>query len=159
MRRTAEADAKMMDAIQSECSVGSFVPSGCGKSDTMGLSGGIFFTFAHAHIENLPFPRRVIDERMRLYSPPPGPSARQAMADPVICGHKGLKRTQVLIAPWIIHSHSKLGQAPHFPSHPHHLGSARRHPEDAGTTQRRYSAFRSYRRSEFSGLRSVSWTR
>ncbi len=64
-------------------------------------------------LENLPFTRMVIEETMRLYPPAPGLSGRQAAADDVICGHKVEKGTQVFVAPWIIHHHDKLWDAPH----------------------------------------------
>jgi cytochrome P450 len=63
-------------------------------------------------LENLPFTRMVIEETMRLYPPAPGLSGRQAIADDVICGHKVTKGTQLYVAPWIIHHHAKLWDAP-----------------------------------------------
>ena len=63
-------------------------------------------------IANLPFTRMVIDETMRLYPPAPGLSGRQALADDVVCGRLVAKGTQVVIAPWIIHHHTKLWEAP-----------------------------------------------
>jgi cytochrome P450 len=63
-------------------------------------------------IEALPFTRMVIEETMRLYPPAPGLSGRQALAEDVVCGHKVAKGTQVFVAPWIIHHHTKLWDAP-----------------------------------------------
>ncbi len=63
-------------------------------------------------LENLTYTRWVIEETMRLYPPAPGLSGRQAMADDEICGHKVSKGTQVFVAPWIIHHHTKLWDAP-----------------------------------------------
>ncbi len=63
-------------------------------------------------LEALPYTRMVIEETMRLYPPAPGLSGRQALADDVVCGHKVAKGTQVFLAPWIIHHHTKLWDAP-----------------------------------------------
>ena len=63
-------------------------------------------------LENLPYTRMVIEETMRLYPAAPGLSGRQAAADDVICGHPVAKGTEIFVAPWIIHHHSKLWDAP-----------------------------------------------
>jgi cytochrome P450 len=69
-------------------------------------------TPVYQDLENLPFTRMVIEETMRLYPAAPGLSGRQAAADDVLCGHKVRKGTQVFVAPWIIHHHSKLWDRP-----------------------------------------------
>ena len=66
----------------------------------------------HEDLEHIPYTRMVIEETMRLDPAAPGLSGRQAVEDDVIFGHKVAKGTQIFIAPWIIHHHTKLWDAP-----------------------------------------------
>jgi len=61
--------------------------------------------------EKLKFTRAVIDETMRLY-PPAFLIARAAAGPDVLGGTKVAKHDVILIAPWLLHRHEKLWQAP-----------------------------------------------
>lgn len=62
-------------------------------------------------IERLPFTRAVVDEALRLYPPVPTMS-REAIADDVVCGVHVPKGSLVLIAPYVLHRHRRLWDAP-----------------------------------------------
>jgi len=66
----------------------------------------------HADLARLPHARMVIEEAMRLYPPAPSLSARQALAQDEICGHRVKKGQMVIIMPWVLHRHEKLWDNP-----------------------------------------------
>lgn len=59
----------------------------------------------------LTYARMVVEESMRLY-PPVHTIAREALADDTLAGRHVPKGSAVLIAPWVLHRHSKLWQNP-----------------------------------------------
>ena len=64
-----------------------------------------------ADMERLPFTRAVVDETLRLY-PPAFLIARAASGPDELADHPVRKGDVVLIAPWLLHRHEKLWQAP-----------------------------------------------
>jgi unspecific monooxygenase len=64
-----------------------------------------------AEPERLPFTRAVIDEALRLY-PPAFLIARAAVGPDRVSGFPVRKGDVILIAPWLLHRHEKLWQAP-----------------------------------------------
>jgi cytochrome P450 len=62
-------------------------------------------------MERLPFTRAVVDETLRLY-PPAFLIARAAAGSDELAGSPVRKGDVVLIAPWLLHRHEKLWQAP-----------------------------------------------
>jgi unspecific monooxygenase len=62
-------------------------------------------------MERLPFTRAVVDETLRLY-PPAFLIARAASGPDELADHPVRKGDVVLIAPWLLHRHEKLWQAP-----------------------------------------------
>lgn len=62
-------------------------------------------------LEHLTFTRAVIDETMRLY-PPAYLIARAAAGPDTVAGFPVVKKDVMLIAPWLLHRHEKLWQAP-----------------------------------------------
>jgi cytochrome P450 len=64
-----------------------------------------------ADVERLPFTRAVVDETLRLY-PPAFLIARAASGPDELADHPVRKGDVVLIAPWLLHRHEKLWQAP-----------------------------------------------
>ncbi len=65
-----------------------------------------------ADIPSLAFTRRVIEESMRLYPAAPGLSARRALAEDEVCGHRIAKGTVVSVLPWVMHRHRGLWDDP-----------------------------------------------
>jgi cytochrome P450 len=63
-------------------------------------------------IEKLAYTRMVIEEALRLYPPAPILAGRVARARDEICGFQVEKGTQVVIAPWVVHRHRALWDAP-----------------------------------------------
>jgi unspecific monooxygenase len=61
--------------------------------------------------ERLPFTRAVIDEALRLY-PPAFLIARAATGPDQVSGFPVRRGDVILIAPWLLHRHEKLWQAP-----------------------------------------------
>jgi cytochrome P450 len=62
-------------------------------------------------MERLPFTRAVVDETLRLY-PPAFLIARAAAGSDELADHPVRRGDVVLIAPWLLHRHEKLWQAP-----------------------------------------------
>ena len=62
-------------------------------------------------MERFPFTRAVVDETLRLY-PPAFLIARAAAGSDELAGQAVRKGDVVLIAPWLLHRHEKLWQAP-----------------------------------------------
>jgi cytochrome P450 len=62
-------------------------------------------------MERLPFTRAVVDETLRLY-PPAFLIARAAAGSDELSGHPVRRGDVVLIAPWLLHRHERLWQAP-----------------------------------------------
>lgn len=64
-------------------------------------------------VSSLPFTRAVIEESMRLY--PPAPIfARDSVNGDNVGGVEIEPRTAIMIAPWVIHRHRKLWDAPDY---------------------------------------------
>ena len=59
----------------------------------------------------LPFLRNVLDETMRLYPPLPT-MLRVTEEDDVVCGRKIPRGALVTVAPWVVHRHRRLWDAP-----------------------------------------------
>ncbi len=60
----------------------------------------------------LTYTRQVVEESMRLYPAAPGISARIALEDDEICGHRIRKGQSVSISPWYLHRSARLWDEP-----------------------------------------------
>ena len=66
----------------------------------------------YADLEELAYTRMVMEEALRLYPPAPILAGRVARERDEICGLRIEKGTQVVIAPWVVHRHRALWNAP-----------------------------------------------
>ena len=62
-------------------------------------------------LPRLSYSRMIIDESMRMY-PPAATIVRVALADDTLCGRQIPKGATIIIAPWLLHRHTKLWQDP-----------------------------------------------
>jgi len=62
-------------------------------------------------LPRLPYSRMIIDESMRLY-PPATAILRVALAEDTLCGRRIPKGATIIIAPWLLHRHTKLWKDP-----------------------------------------------
>jgi cytochrome P450 len=68
---------------------------------------------APAMLKTLVWTQAVIEEALRLY--PPAPMiGRRALAEDVLGGERFPSGTTVVIAPWVVHRHERLWEAPDF---------------------------------------------
>jgi cytochrome P450 len=63
-------------------------------------------------LPRLAYTRRVLEESMRIYPTAPTLSNRVALADDEICGFMVKKGMLIVIAPWLLHHHRRLWDAP-----------------------------------------------
>ena len=62
-------------------------------------------------LPRLPYSRMIIDESMRMY-PPAHTMVRVALAEDTLCGRRIPKGAIIIIAPWLLHRHTKQWQDP-----------------------------------------------
>ena len=62
-------------------------------------------------LSKLPYSRMIIDESMRMY-PPAHTMVRVALAEDTLCGRPIPKGATIIIAPWLLHRHTKQWQNP-----------------------------------------------
>jgi cytochrome P450 len=65
----------------------------------------------HEDLSQLTYTRMVVEESMRVY-PPVHTMARQAIGDDMLVGQRIPKGSTVMIAPWVLHRHTKLWDNP-----------------------------------------------
>ena len=62
-------------------------------------------------LPRLPYSRMIIDESMRMY-PPAHTMVRVSLAEDTLCGRQIPKGAIIIIAPWLLHRHTKQWQDP-----------------------------------------------